>query len=83
MTVNKKSDLKRLWAPSSSKNSELGQQKQECSLKENTNVLFLLAASEPFLNLEINTEAKIRCIFHVAVLFYNKTGTNRFCLSAF
>lgn len=44
-------DLKRLWAPSGSKNSELGQQKQECTLIENMNVLFLLAASEPFLNL--------------------------------
>jgi len=50
MTVNKKSDLKRLWALSASKNSELGQQKQECTLKGNTNVLFHLAASEPFLN---------------------------------
>lgn len=73
MTVNKKSDLKRLWGPSGSKNSELGQQKQECTLKENTNVLFLLAASEPFLNSQINAEAKMCCIFHVAVLLYNKT----------
>lgn len=82
-TVNKKSDLKRLWAPSGSKNSELGQQKQECTLKENTNVLFHLGHLNPFSTDRSMHKAKMCCIFHVAVLFYNKTWRNRFCLPAF
>lgn len=79
MTVNKKIDLKRLWALNGSKDSKLGQQSKSTLWKKTCSSTWLHL--NPF-SRSLH-KARICCTFHGALLFYNKTWTNRFCLPAF